>query len=226
MNLAQQSWDWGFTGEIVPDMLRGLEITVRLVVFGYPISMVLGLVFAVLRRSRNRLVSRTTGWFVEFVRSTPIIVQLFVLFFVMPRFGVVISAGWIGVLGLGVHYATYTSEVYRAGIEGVPSGQWEAANALNFSTRRTWTQVVLPQAVPTVIPPLGNYLIALFKDTPYVVAIGVTELLGSAQTICSTQFRCVEPYSVVGLLFLAVSYPSALLVRFLESRYAAERAEE
>ena len=213
-------WDWGYAVDILPDLLKALRITIEATLLGSAIAMVLGLVLAIGRRSRRRLVRLPVAGFVEFVRSTPLLVQLYFIFFVLPDLGLTLSPLVAGVIGLGLHYSTYTSEVYRAGIEGVPRGQWEAALALNFPARRTWTSVVLPQAIPAVVPALGNYLIAMFKDTPLLSAITVVELLNEAQELGSRTFKYIEPITLVGVLFLVVSLISALLIRRLESRLA------
>lgn len=211
-------WDWGFAWEIIPDLMRGLKVTIQATLAGITIAMVLGLLFAIARRSEYRWISWPVAWVVEFVRSTPLLVQLYFLFFVMPSFGVTLGAFTTGALGLGLHYAAYTSEVYRSGIESVPRGQWEASTALNLNPLVTWTRVVLPQAVPVVIPALGNYLISMFKDAPLLSAITVLELLATGKAICSRTFQCMEPYTLVGLFFLAVSIPSSVLVHRLEDR--------
>jgi polar amino acid transport system permease protein len=130
----------------------------------------------------------------------------------------VLSALTVGVIALGVHYACYTSEVYRAGIEAVPRGQWEAATALSLPRSRVWTGVVLPQAVPRVVPALGNYVISMFKEVPLLTAIGLLDVVGRAQEAGDTYFRYVEPYTIAGLLFLLLSYPASLLLRRLERR--------
>src|SRR5690606_13001250 len=122
-----------------------------------------------------------------------------------------------------LHYGTYTSESYRAGIDNVEWGQWEAATALNLSAGTTWSRIVLPQAIPTVIPALGNYLVAMFKDAPLGIAIAAGGILAVAQATASRTFQPVEPYTVMGLMFLAVSIPAALFVRYLERRYGYER---
>ncbi len=212
------TWDWGFALDILPQLLRGLTITVYATLIGTAIAMVVGLLLAMARRSHVRLISWPVAGFIEFVRSTPLLIQLFFLFFVLPEFGLRFSPLVTGIIALGLHYSTYTSEVYRAGIDGVPKGQWEAATALNFSPVHKWTKVVLPQAIPNVVPALGNYLIAMFKDTPLLAAITVVELLQVARSIGSEQFRYLEPLTLVGLLFLIVSYVSAVLVRRLEMR--------
>lgn len=217
------TWDWEFAGDILPLLLEGLWLTVKLTLLGITIAMVLGLVLALLRRSSVRAVSWPVAGFIEFIRSTPLLTQLFFLFFVLPSFGIVLSGFTAGVLGLGIHYATYTSESYRAGIQNVDRGQWEAATSLNLPGRVVWTSVVLPQAIPTVLPALGNYLVAMLKDAPLASTITVIELLGTAKAIQSQSFRGLEPFTVAGLLFLAVSVPAAFFVRFLERRYGFER---
>lgn len=211
-------WDWEFTGRIIPDILRGLVVTFEATVLGSIVAFALGLVLALLRRSRIRLVSGAVWMFVEFVRSTPLLVQLYFLFNVLPDIGLRFSSLTTGVIGLGVHYACYTAEVYRAGIEGVPRGQWEAATALSLPTRRVWTSVILPQAIPRVLPALGNYTISMFKETPLLLAIGVLDLVGAAQEAGSDAYRYVEPLTLAGIFFLLLSYPSSLLVRRLERR--------
>lgn len=223
--LAQQpaTWDWGFALDILPDLLRGLWLTVQITVLGLVLAMTLGLVFAILRRSRLRIVRWPVGFVVDFVRSTPLLVQFFFLFFALPEFGLTLSGLQVGVLGLGVHYAAYTSESYRAGIESVPRGQWEAATALNLTALATWRSVILPQAIPTVIPALGNYLVAAFKDAPLVAALGLLDVLGVARELQSDFFRGLEPLTLAGLLFLAVSIPAAAFARLLEKRYGFER---
>lgn len=122
------------------------------------------------------------------------------------------------VLGLGIHFSTYISEVYRSGIEAVEKGQWEAARALNFSTAQKWTKVILPQAIPPTIPMLGNYLIIMFKEVPLASTIGVIGMLQLANNYGAKTWNYVEPLTIVAILFLALSYPSALLVKKLEEK--------
>lgn len=211
-------WEWHFAWEILPDLLDGLVVTLKATGAGIALAMVLGLVLAILRRSRNRLISWPTGAVIEFIRSTPLLVQLFYMFFVLPNFGIKLDAFTTGALTLGLHYGTYTSEVYRAGIEHVQVGQWEASTALGLGPRLTWTRIVLPQAIPTVMPGLGNYLIAMFKEIPLLSTITIIEVVREAQSICNSQFRCLEPYTLAGVLFLVISIPSSILVRQLEGR--------
>ena len=210
-----------FARDILPDLLRGLVVTVKATLVGSVLAMVLGLVLAILRRSGSPPVRWATITFVEFIRSTPLLVQLYFLFFVLPAWGVLLSGFQAGVIGLGVHYATYTSEVYRSGIEAVPRGQWEAATALNLPASRVWRSVILPQAIPRVLPALGNYVIAMFKETPLLSAIPVLEMLAVAKGIGSRTFLYNVPITMVGLLFLLVSLPASFAVRKLERRYGS-----
>lgn len=213
-------WDWHYAWTVLPDLLRALVTTVKITLVGTVIAMVLGLIWALMRRSRVLPVRWLAGTIVEFVRDTPLLVQVYFFYFVLPQAGITLSALLTGIVAIGINYSAYTAEVYRAGIEGVPRTQWEAARALNFTGVQTWRTVVLPQAVPAVIPALGNYLIAMFKDTPILSAIGIIEMLNRAEIIGSHSFRYTEPITIVGLLFFLISYPSSVGVRWLERRFA------
>ncbi|MFD1708514.1 ectoine/hydroxyectoine ABC transporter permease subunit EhuD, partial [Siminovitchia sediminis] len=195
--------------------------TLGATVAAYVIALIFGLVLTLLRRTRLKPLKWLTVGFIEFVRSTPPLVQLFFLFYALPEIpyiGFSMSPFMTGALGLGIHYSTYVSEIYRSGIESIPKSQWEASTALNFSRAQTWVKVILPQAIPPVIPMLGNYLIVLFKETPLLSAILVVEMLQTAKIIGSETWRYLEPITIVGLLFLLLSYPSSLLVQYVEKR--------
>jgi polar amino acid transport system permease protein len=187
------------------------------------IALTLGLVWAVGRRSHWRLFSWPAGATVEFVRSTPLLVQIFFLFYVLPSAGLTLSPLLAGVIALGLHYSCYMAEVYRAGINAVPMGQWQAAKALNLTRWQTYRYVILPQASPPIIPALGNYLIAMFKDTPMLSAITVLEILQRAKIIGKETFRYLEPLTIVGVIFLMLSLASGLAISWLEQRLRVER---
>jgi polar amino acid transport system permease protein len=213
------TWDWPNAFASIPLLLTGLAVTLELTVVGSALAYVLGLVLTLLRRSRIPVLSQAVYLFVELVRSTPLLIQVFVIFYLLwPLLDIKPSPFATGVLALGVHYATYTSEVYRAGIDAVPKGQWEAARALSLPRGRVWTGIILPQAVPRVLPALGNYTISMFKETPLLLAIGVLDVLNRAKEVGAETFRVIEPYTLAGLMFLAISYPSSILVRRLERR--------
>ena len=176
--------------------------------------------FATVRYSRVPVLSQVAGGLVQFIRGTPLLVQVYFLYFVLPKYGIKYSPLLTGTVAIGVNYSAYTAEVYRAGIESVPRGQWEAATALSLPLRQRWVDIVLPQAIRPVIPSLGNYVISMFKDSAILSAITVVEVFNTATEIGSDTFRYLEPITIAGLLYLAVSYPSARLIRRLETRLA------
>jgi polar amino acid transport system permease protein len=212
--------DWQFLYKILPVLSKGVNVTIQATLLGSIMAMVLGLIFAVGRRSSNRLISYSIGGFIEFIRRTPLLVQLYFIFFILPDFGILLPAFVAGVVGLGLHYSAYTAEVYRAGIENVPREQWEAATALNLTTYRTWIHVIIPQAVPPMIPALANYFIMMFKETPLLTAISVVELMTAARGVANYYYRYIEPMTLVGIFFLAISIPAAFLTKYLERRFS------
>lgn len=216
-------WSWDYAFDVLPEILAAFIVTLEATLAGFALAAVLGLGFAAARLSPLRWLARGTSWIVEFVRSTPLLIQLYFLYYVLPDYGFALSPLATGILALGLHYACYTAEVYRAGIEAVPRGQWEAARALNLSRRAAWTRVILPQAIPSTLPMLGNYLIAMFKDTPLLAAITVMEMLQAAKLEGSESFRYLEPLTITGVVFLAVSLAAAYVIRFLETRHAIRR---
>ncbi|MFD4523196.1 ectoine/hydroxyectoine ABC transporter permease subunit EhuD [Streptomyces sp. NPDC058470] len=212
------TWDWSAVGDFMPHFWDGLLVTLQALALGSVISFALGLVWALLMRTPSRLVRWPVGVVTEFVRNTPLLVQLFFLFYVLPEWDITFSALTTGVVAIGLHYSTYTMQVYRAGIEGVPAGQWEAAMALSLPVARTWTAVILPQAIRRVVPALGNYVISMLKDTPLLMAITVLDMLGEARLFSQQHFQFTEPLTVIGVAFILISYPASLLLRALERR--------
>jgi polar amino acid transport system permease protein len=212
-------WDWDYVISILPQLLGAFRVTIAATLSGFAVAAVFGLVLAVAGRSRWRLLRYAVTGFIEFIRSTPLLVQIFFLYYSVPMLTPIsLSAFATGVIGLGVHYGTYMSEVYRSGIDAVPRGQWEAASALNLSKGKTWLSVILPQAIPPVIPVMGNYLIVIFKETPVLSAVTLVELLLTAKNEASVSYRVFEPYTIVGVLFLVVSYVMSLVVRGFEKK--------
>ncbi len=212
------SSDWAFAASIIPILLRGMVVTIEATALGFLIALVLGLVFALIRAVPLRIVAWPMAFIIEFLRDTPLLVQLYFLYFVLPNYGIVLPAFLTGAIALGVQYSAYTSEVYRAGLEAVPRGQWEASLALNMPTWLVYRDVVVPQAVPRVVPAMGNYLVSMIKDTPILSAVTVLEMLNLATIIGDRTFRYLVPLSEVGGFFLILTILSAWLVRVLERR--------
>lgn len=210
--------DWAFAASIFPLLAKAALVTLQATVVGYLLALAIGLVFAIVRRSRRRWIALPVGEMIEFIRSTPLLVQIYFIYYGGPQIGIELSAWTAGLLAIGLHYGCYTSEVYRAGLDGVPRGQWEAARALNLTPYRTYRDVILPQAIPPIVPALGNYLIGLFKDTPLLSVISIIELMARAKIIGSETFRYLEPVTMVGAFFLVMSLGAMLLIRMVERR--------
>ena len=210
-------WRWDFAIEILPGMLLATLNTIMAAGIGYAIAMIVGLLFLLGQRTPIKFVNMINREIVEFIRSTPLLIQLFFVYFVLPQFGITLSAWVCGMITIGLHFGTYLSEVYRGALEGVPKTQWEACRALNFTTFYTYRRIVLPQAFPIAIPGMGNYLVGIFKDTPLLSTIGVAELFHAATAVGGYHYRYLEPYTIVGIIFLILSVPAAMGIRKLES---------
>jgi polar amino acid transport system permease protein len=207
-------FDWSAAGAVLPLLLDGFKTTLLATVLGTLLAAVLGLAVAVARRAPTRLVTVPVSAVTEFIRATPLLVQLVAAAAVFTSAQPLV----VGVLVLGVNYSAYTSEVYRAGIDSVPKGQWEACRALSLPPRRTWQAVILPQAVRNVLPALGNYAISMFKETPFLAVITVQEMVFEAREYGAEHFAYTEAFTLAGLIFLIASYPTSLLMRNLEKR--------
>lgn len=210
-------WRWDFTWEILPRLLVATGNTLMAAGFGYAIAVVLGLLLALAQRTPSRVLTMVVREAVEFIRSTPLVLQIFFVFYVGPQFGLRLSPWTAGMIAIGLHYAAYLSEVYRGGLDSVPRGQWEAATSLNLSTARTYFRVIIPQALPPSLAGMGNYLVGILKDTPMLSVIGVAELMHTANAIGSETYRFLEPYTLVGIIFLALSLPTAAGIRLVEA---------
>jgi len=211
-------WNWAFAIDIAPTLVAALRITILATVLGSMLALMLGLPLALASLSRSRWLRRPARAVIEMVRGTPLLIQLYLLFYVLPGAGIRLDPLATGILALGMHYGAYTADIYRAGIEAVPAGQRDAGLALGFGRRQLFFRIVLPQALPPVLPALGNCIIAMFKDTPLLSTITVVELLNAAKGIGADTFRYLEPFTIVGLLLLVCSLAAGALVRQLEGR--------
>lgn len=220
-------WDWAYAISILPRLLDGLVVTLQATVLATILALFAGLGLALGKRAGNVLVRGFFYWLTEFIRRTPLLVQLYLIFFVLPRFDIILPAMVSGVLALGFHTAAYMSEVYRAGIEAVPEGQWESARALNIPTVSTWRYIILPQALPPMIPAAGNYVLMLFKETVLLSTITIIDVMGAARIAGNETYRYFEPITMVGIIYLIISLPAALALRSLEDyirRHKTQRA--
>jgi len=202
-----------------PQLWAGVELTVLLTFASMAVALVIGLLLALAQLNpRRRVLVWLSYAFVELIRGSPLLLQLFYIFYVFPFFGLRLSTFTAGVLGLAINYGAYLSEVFRAGIEAVDNGQWEAARSLGMPMWAIMAKVVLPQALRIVIPPVGNYFISLFKDTALVSTISISELLFTGQLLAAETFKYLEIYSFIFTIYIVISYPASLGVKWLERR--------
>src|SRR5690625_4717523 len=196
-------WKWEVFFDSLPLITKGLYITISLTIVCYIFALLFGFVWVVFRRIPIKSVRWVVTWVMEFIRSTPPLVQLYFLYYgwpMLPVIGVTLEPFTCAVIGLGIHTSTYIAEVYRSGIESVDKGQWEASTALNLTTSQKWFKIILPQAVPPTIPMLGNYLIILFKEVPLASTVGVLGILALANNYGAKHFVYLEALTIVALL--------------------------
>lgn len=206
-----------FATSILPILLNGLIVTIQAAVLGFAVALALGLVWAILKNAPSRFISWPAKAVTEFIRDTPLLVQLFFLYYVLPEHGIVLPAFLTGALALGIQYSAYTAEVYRAGLEAVGRDQREAARALNLSSSRTFSHIVLPQAVPRIIPAMGNYLVSIMKDVPVLSVVTVLEMLNVAKIVGDRTFDYLIPLSMVGVIYLIMTIIASAGVRLVDA---------
>lgn len=215
------AWDWNFAWASMPALLSGFRLTVLATLFGSAIALTLGLFLCVLQMARIPILSRTITVLIQLLRGTPLLIQLYFVFYVVPIWGLSMPALVTGVIGLGLYYSAYAAEIYRGGIEDLPIGQWEASLTLGIPLRRVWLGIMLPQAIRSVLPVLGNLIIAMFKESALLSTITIMELLAQGKNIGSIEFRYIEPLTLVGMLYFTISYSAARIIRRLEDHHAA-----
>jgi polar amino acid transport system permease protein len=202
-----------------PELFAGLRLTVGMTFGSMAIALVLGLILALGRISASAWLRMPVVAFVELIRGSPLLLQLFYIYYVLPAFGLRMTPIEAGLLGLGINYGAYLSEVFRAGIAAVSAGQREAAESLGMSGVQTMRFIILPQAWRIVIPPTGNYFVSLFKDTALVSTISIAELMFQGQLIASDTFRYMRIYSIIFVIYVAISIPASMGVRWLERHF-------
>jgi polar amino acid transport system permease protein len=210
-------WDWQFTWDVVmPMMLDAAGTTVQATILAFILAVVLGLILMLLRTSSIKWIAWPVGEFIEFIRATPLLIQIFFLFFILPEIGITLPPLVTGILAIGIYVSALCSEVFRAGLQAVPAGQWEAAKALNLSTYRTYRGVIIPQLLPPVVPALGNYLIIIFKETPLLSFVAVAELMQAAKLVGMEYYRFTEAITMVGVFFLVMSLVAVAALKVIE----------
>ena len=205
--------------EFMPILLMGVQLTIVVTVGSLVLSTVLGLVWALMRVSGIRILAGIQVVIINFIRGIPIIVQLFYIYFVLPDLGITLTALQASIIGLGIAYSAYQAENFRAGIEAIDHGQVEAAQSLGMGWALMMRRVILPQAVKIVLPPYGNTMIMMLKDSSQASTITVAELALQGKLIASSTFKNMSVFTLVALLYLCMSIPLIILVNHLEKRF-------
>lgn len=207
----------------LPQLLEGAVITIAVSLLAYVLALVGGLVFGLARLSRFLLVRAVATAYVQFIRGTPLLLQLFCIYYVLPYAGIVLSPFVSGVLGLAINYSAYMAEVLRSGILAVPAGQREAGQSLGMSKRLLMRRIILPQAFRIVIPPIGNFFVAIFKDSALVSVITMRDLMFTGELLASATFKHFEIFSMVAIIYFCISYPVAMFVEYIESKFDVQK---
>jgi len=207
------------SAEFLPILLTGVKLTIIVTVGSLAVSTVLGLIWALMRVSGIRALAAISRTIINIIRGIPIIVQLFYIYFVLPDFGITLSALQAAIIGLGIAYSAYQAENFRAGIEAIDHGQVEAAQSIGMGWGLMMRRVILPQAVRIVLPPYGNTMIMMLKDSSQASTITVAELALQGKLIASATFQNSTVFTLVALLYLTMSIPLILVVGWLEKRF-------
>jgi polar amino acid transport system permease protein len=205
--------------EFMPILLLGVKLTILVTIGSLAVSTVLGLIWALMRVSGIRLLAGIALTIINVIRGIPIIVQLFYIYFVLPDFGITLTALQAAIIGLGIAYSAYQAENFRAGIEAIDHGQVEAAQSIGMGWGLMMRRVILPQAIRIVLPPYGNTMIMMLKDSSQASTITVAELALQGKLIASATFQNSTVFTLVALLYLCMSIPLILLVGHLEKRF-------
>lgn len=205
--------------EFAPILLQGAWVTIQITLAALVLSTALGLVWALMRTSGVRILVLASKFFVNAIRGIPILVILFYVYFVLPDIGIQLTAFEAGMLGLGIAYSAYMAEVFRSGIEAVDAGQIEAAQSIGMRRVLIMRRVILPQAFKVALPPYGNNLIMLLKDSSQTSAITVAELALQSKLIASSTFKNLSVFSMSAVCYLLMSIPLIMLVGHLERKF-------
>jgi len=204
------------------DLLRGALVTIEITSASLLLGSVLGLLFGIGRLDKSKkLRYGVCSTYVIFIRGTPLIVQLFLLFFGLPEFDILLPAFVCCVLGLGIYSGAYISEIVRGAIQSVEKGQMEAARSLGMSAGTAMRTIILPQALVRMIPPLGNEFIALIKNSALVSLLTIADLMHEGQKIISVSYRSLEVYLAIALMYLILTSATSMILQRIEKHLRA-----
>lgn len=205
--------------EYIPILLKGANYTLQITVASIILSTVWGFVLSLGLRSAKRWIYYPSRIYINIIRGTPLLVQMFYVYFVLPDLGIHLTALQAGIAGMSICYGAYHAEIFRAGIMSIPRGQWEAAKAIGMRSPQIMARVILPQAARVILPPIGTSFIILLKDSSLASAITVRELTRSGQLLASTTFENLRVFSLVALIYILMTQVLAWLIHWAERKY-------
>ena len=200
----------------MPELLIAAGQTLWMTLFAYVLGIVAGLLLALGNMSRRGWLARMCRIYIEFVRGTPTLTQLFLIYFGLPAVGIVLPGFAAAVVALGLHYAAYMAEIYRSGIAAVDRGQGEAASAIGMTRIKAMRHIILPQAIRIIVPPLANNAVSLLKDTSVASLIAAPELMMRANDLTSEYYMPMQLYVIAGVMYFIMAFPLSLAARWLE----------
>ena len=207
----------------LPSLLAGAWVTITVSLVAYALALIVGLVFGIARMSHFWPIKAVATVYVQFIRGTPLLLQLFFIYYVLPYGGIILSPFASGVSGLTLNYSAYMAEVFRSGVQAIPRGQREAGLSLGMSRGLLMRRIILPQAIRIVIPAIGNFFVSIFKDSALVSVITMRDLMFSGQLLASATFKHFEIFALVAVIYFIISYPTAKLVDYIEARLDIHR---
>lgn len=210
----------------LPTLLKGAELTIAVSLLSYALSLVIGLLVGVARVSRYWPLRALATPYVQFIRGTPLLLQLFFIYYVLPYAGLILTPFTSAIWGLTLNYSAYMAEVFRGGILAIPKGQWEAGLSIGMSRRLLLRRIILPQALRIVVPAIGNFFVSIFKDSALVSTITMRDLMFSGQILAAATFRHFEIFAEVAVIYFLISYPTAKLVEYIEMRLDISRVKQ
>jgi len=207
----------------LPDLMEGALVTISVSLLAYALALILGLIFGLARLSPYWPIRVIATIYVQFIRGTPLLLQLFFIYYVLPYAGIVLSPFASGVSGLALNYGAYMAEVFRSGIQAIAKGQREAGMSLGMSKRLLMRRIIMPQAFRIVLPAIGNFFVAIFKDSALVSVITMRDLMFTGELLAASTFQHFEIFALVALIYFGISYPAAKLVEYVEHRLDVTR---
>ncbi len=202
----------------LPSLLQGAVITITVSLLAFALALISGLAFGIARISRVAPLRVVAACYIQFIRGTPLLLQLFFIYYVLPYVGIVLTPFVSGVLGLTLNYAAYMAEVFRSGIQAIPKGQWEAGSSVGMSRHLLMRRIILPQAFRIIVPALGNFFVSIFKDSALVSVITLRDLMFSGQLLASATYKHFEIFTMVAVIYFLISYPTAKFVEWIEAK--------